>query len=156
MLLFKGIFSGIIATILFDVFNYVISYAYSIEKPKWNLVGRYFLGYKNNVYIRTNINDDVEENNELFFGYLIHYLIGIIYGIFYVLLNYILFDYPSILLAYIIGFLTVLGSWCFMMPFAYNLGFFASKNEKRFILMTQNLIAHFVFGTGLFIGYYIL
>ena len=72
------------------------------------------------------------------------------------LLNYILFDYPSILLAYIIGFLTVLGSWCFMMPFAYNLGFFASKNEKRFILMTQNLIAHFVFGTGLFIGYYIL
>jgi len=40
------------------------------------------------------------------------------------------------------------------MPFAYNLGFFASKSNKRFNLLAQNLIAHFVFGTGLFIGLY--
>ena len=53
------------------------------------------------------------------------------------------------------GFLTVLGAWCYLMPFAYNLGFFASKSNQRFKILTQNLIAHFVFGTGLFIGYYI-
>ena len=41
------------------------------------------------------------------------------------------------------------------MPFAYNLGFFASKSEQRANLLVQNLIAHFVFGTGLFIGLYI-
>ena len=41
------------------------------------------------------------------------------------------------------------------MPFAYNLGFFASKSENRAKILAQNLIAHFVFGTGLFIGLYI-
>ena len=65
------------------------------------------------------------------------------------------FDYPSILLSYIFGFSTVLGGWCFLMPFAYNLGFFASKSDQRTSLLVQNLIAHFVFGTGLFIGLYI-
>ena len=74
---------------------------------------------------------------------------------FFVILNFLLFDYPSILFAYIFGFSTVLGGWCFLMPFAYNLGFFASKSEQRVNLLLQNLIAHFVFGTGLFIGLYI-
>ncbi len=54
----------------------------------------------------------------------------------------------------IFGFTTVLGGWCFLMPFAYNLGFFASKSENRINILVQNLIAHFAFGTGLFIGFY--
>jgi hypothetical protein len=41
------------------------------------------------------------------------------------------------------------------MPFAYNLGFFASKSDQQYKILAQNLIGHFVFGTGLFIGYYI-
>ena len=40
-----------------------------------------------------------------------------------------------------------------MMPFAYNLGFFASKSDEKYQLIVQGLLAHFVFGTGLFIGY---
>ena len=58
-------------------------------------------------------------------------------------------------LAYLFGFTTVLGAWCYLMPFAYNLGFFASKSNKRFNILAQNLITHFIFGTGLFIGYYV-
>ena len=107
-----------------------------------------------NKFIRKKLIDDEELDNELLWGYFFHYLIGIIYGIVFVILNFLLFDYPSILLAYIFGFSTVLGSWCFLMPFAYNLGFFASKSDQRTNLLVQNLIAHFVFGTGLFIGYY--
>jgi len=41
------------------------------------------------------------------------------------------------------------------MPFAYSLGFFASKSDEQYKILSQNLIGHFVFGTGLFIGYYI-
>ena len=95
----------------------------------------------------------INENNELLVGYLVHYAIGVIYGIIYVIFNYMFYDYPSVFLAIIIGFIAVLGSWCIIMPFAINIGFFASKKEERFQLMAQNLIAHFVFGIGLFIGY---
>ena len=155
MILFKGIISGLFATFIFDLFQSSLNYAYGIEKPKWNLLGRYFLGYKESKFIRKTLIDDEELDNELLWGYFFHYLIGIIYGIVFVILNFLLFDYPSILLAYIFGFSTVLGAWCFLMPFAYNLGFFASKSKGRTNLLVQNLIAHFVFGTGLFIGLYI-
>ena len=155
MILLQGITSGLFATIIFDLFQSSLNYAYGIEKPKWNLLGRYFLGYKESKFIRKALIDDEELDNELIWGYFFHYLIGIIYGIVFVIFNFLLFDYPSILLAYIFGFSTVLGNWCFLMPFAYNLGFFASKSDLRANILVQNLIAHFVFGTGLFIGLYI-
>jgi len=155
MILLQGIISGLFATIMFDLFQISLNFGYGIDKPKWNLLGRYFLGYKESKFIRKNLIDDEELENELLWGYFFHYLIGIIYGIVFVILNFLLFNYPSIFLAYIFGFSTVLGAWCFLMPFAYNLGFFASKSEQRINLLTQNLIAHFVFGTGLFIGLYI-
>ena len=155
MILLQGIVSGLFATIIFDLFNHSLNFAYNIDKPKWNLLGRYFLGYKENQFIRKTLIDDEELDNELLWGYFFHYLIGIIYGVIFVILNFLLFDYPSILLSYIFGFTTVLGGWCFLMPYAYNLGFFASKSDKRSNILAQNLIAHFVFGTGLFIGLYI-
>ena len=155
MLIFQGLISGIIATIIFDLFNISLKFAYNIDKPKWNFLGRYFLGYKEGRYIRSSLQEDDDVENELLWGYIIHYLIGIIYGLFYVFINLLIFDYPSLLIAYVIGFITVLGAWCYLMPFAYNLGFFASKSDQQFKTLTQNLIGHFIFGTGLFIGFYI-
>lgn len=155
MLFFQGLISGIIATIIFDLFNISLKFAYNIDKPKWNFLGRYFLGYKEGRYIRKSLQEDDDVENELLWGYIIHYLIGIIYGLFYVFINLLIFDYPSLLIAYVVGFITVLGAWCYLMPFAYNLGFFASKSDQQFKTLTQNLIGHFIFGTGLFIGFYI-
>ena len=88
-------------------------------------------------------------------GYIVHYIIGSLFGILYVLINMIFYIEPSIFLSLIIGFTTVLGAWCIMMPFAFNIGFFASKKEEQKQLMVQNLIAHFVFGIGLYLGYLI-
>ena len=155
MLVFQGLISGIIATIIFDLFNISLNFAYNIDKPKWNFLGRYFLGYKEGRYIRKSLQEDDDVENELLWGYIIHYLIGIIYGLFYVFINLLIFDHPSLLIAYVVGFITVLGAWCYLMPFAYNLGFFASKSDQQFKTLTQNLIGHFIFGTGLFIGFYI-
>ena len=155
MFIVQGLISGLVATIIFDLFNHSLNYAYNINKPKWFLLGRYFIGFKKGEYFRENIEEDDEVKNEVIWGYFIHYLIGIIYGIFYVFFNLLFFDYPSLLVAYFFGFCTVLGAWCFLIPFAYNLGFFASKSDQQFKLLAQNLISHFIFGTGLFIGYYI-
>ena len=155
MIIVQGFISGLFATIIFDLFNLSLNYAHNINKPKWFLLGRYFIGFRKGKYFRVSLEADEEENNELIWGYVIHYLIGVIYGLFYVFFNLLFFDYPSLLIAYIFGFFTVLGAWCFLMPFAYSLGFFASKSDEQYKILSQNLIGHFVFGTGLFIGYYI-
>ena len=46
MFIIQGLISGIIATIIFDIFQHSLNFAYGIDKPKWSLIGRYFLGYK--------------------------------------------------------------------------------------------------------------
>ena len=153
MFFIYGILTGIIATIIFDIFQFSLSYAYNINKARWDLVGRYFIGLKEKKFFRKDIENENQIKNELFIGYLVHYLIGVIYGIFYIILNLFLSNNPSLYLALIVGFITVLGAWCIMMPFAYNIGFFASKKEEQKQIIVQNLIAHFIFGVGLYIGY---
>ena len=155
MFYLQGIISGIFATLLFDLFQISLFYAHNINKSKWDLVGRYFIGLMNRKYFRDDIANDIAEKNELLIGYIVHYIIGSLFGILYVLLNMIFYIEPSIFLSLIIGFITVLGSWCILMPLTFNIGFFASKKEDQKQIMVQNLIAHFIFGVGLYLGYLI-
>lgn len=156
MFIIEGIFSGIIATLFFDLFHISLTFAYGVNKAKWNLAGRYFIGVSRGKYIQENLSNEPEEKNELFIGYIVHYFIGVIYGLFYVIINSSFLEEPSLILALIIGFLTVLGSWCLMMPYAYNLGFFGNKIEDQKQVLVQNLLFHFIFGVGLFFGYIII
>lgn len=153
MFIIKGILSGIIATLIFDIFQYALFYGYEINKPKWNLVGRYFATLHINKIHQNDLESINKIDHEQVIGYSVHYLIGSIFGIIYISINIIYYDQPSILLALIIGFITVLGGWCFMMPFVFDIGFFASKKEEQKKILVQNLIAHFIFGVGLYIGY---
>ncbi len=156
MFIVEGIVSGLMATFLFDLFQISLTFSYGIKKAKWDLAGRYFIGVSKGKYIQEDIFNEPEEKNELFIGYVVHYLIGVIYGLIYVIINALFLEEPSLILALIIGFLTILGSWCFMMPYAYNLGFFASKTGEQKQIIVQNLLFHFVFGVGLFFGYIIM
>ena len=156
MFLIYGLIAGIIATLIFDLFQISLSYAYNINKSKWNLIGRYFIGVlKNNKFFVDNIEEEENIDNELLIGYLVHYTIGSIFGLFYVSINLIFYSEPSLILSLIIGIITVLGGWCIIMPCTYNIGFFASKKEEQFQILAQNLIAHFIFGIGLYIGFLI-
>ena len=153
MFFFEGLLTGIIATILLDSFQISLSYAHKIETSKWEIAGRYFLGLRDAKYSRFDIFNEPSVRYELIIGYTFHYIIGSIFGLFYVVVNIFFFNDQSFILAIIIGFTTVLGSWCIMMPYAYNIGFFASKKENQKELLVQNLIAHFIFGVGLYAGY---
>lgn len=153
MFLINGFLTGLIATLIFDIFQISLSYSYNINKTKWNLVGRFFVGIIDKNYFHENLNDESPIKNELIIGYFIHYLIGSIFGFIYVVLNIIFFQQPSLVLSLLVGFITVLGSWCIMMPYAYNIGFFGCKKDEQKQMMVQNLIAHFIFGIGLYIGY---
>ena len=156
MFVIEGIVSGIIATLLFDLFQISLTFAYGINKAKWNLAGRYFAGVSKGKYFQEDIDNEPTVKNELFIGYVVHYLIGIIFGLTYVIINSLFLPEPSLTLALIFGFFTVLGGWCIMMPYAYNIGFFASKKEDQKQILVQNLLFHFIFGIGLFIGYVII
>ena len=70
MFLIHGLLAGIIATALFDIYQIALNYAYGINKTRWDLVGRYFIGLKNNKYFREDLTNDASEKYELIYGYL--------------------------------------------------------------------------------------
>ena len=68
MFFLQGIISGIVATIIFDLFQISLSFAYNINKSKWNLIGRYFVGLTERKYYIHDINNEIEVKNELLVG----------------------------------------------------------------------------------------
>lgn len=156
MILLNGIISGIVATIFFDLFQIAVFFAYGANKSNWALIGRYFIGITRMQFTQYDLLNEREEKHELFIGYFIHYLIGSIFGIVYILINFIFYDSPSFYLALTIGFISVLFGWCIIMPFAYNIGFFASKLNDQKKILVQNILAHYFFGTGLYFGLLII
>ena len=152
MFFINGILIGIVATLLFDLYQNSLFYAYNINKPKWYLIGRYFYGYKNKKYLTDDLENDTVIKNELIIGYIAHYIIGSIFGVICCILTTFFFIEEKLIVCIVLGFVTVLGNWCFLMPFAFNIGFFASKKDESLQIMVQNLLADFIFGIGLFIG----
>ena len=57
MVIIQGFISGLIATIIFDLFNQSLKYAYNINKPKWFLLGRYFIGCTRGKYFRDSLDN---------------------------------------------------------------------------------------------------
>ena len=53
--MFEGIGSGIIATLLFDLFQISLTFSYGINKPKWDLAGRYFIGVSKGKFIQKDL-----------------------------------------------------------------------------------------------------
>ena len=146
------IFVGFFATLLFDLYQILLKFAYEIDKSKWGLVGRYFIHCYKGTYKQNDINTSESFDYENIIGYAAHYMIGIFYGFFYIFVNYLFFDNASLFIAITFGLLTVLGNWCIMMPYAFNLGFFGLKNNNFKKIWVQNLVIHFIFGVGLYIG----
>ena len=72
MFLIEGIASGIIATLMFDLFQLSLSYSYNINRSRWDLVGRYFAGFKKKKYFCENLENDEPIKNELIIGYVAH------------------------------------------------------------------------------------
>ena len=163
MIIIEGIFIGIIATFLFDLFDFITQYAYGTNKKKWNIVGRYFAKlFFELKFFQENIHNEPVVKNENFIGYFFHYFIGSIFGIFFIFINYFYYSYSNIVgvesyfISIFFGFFTVLFGWCFMQPYAYNIGFFASKEENQIEILLQNFISHFMFGNGLSFGLILL
>ena len=45
MFIYYGLISGLIATVLFDIYQTALNFSYGINKTRWDLIGRYFIFY---------------------------------------------------------------------------------------------------------------
>ncbi|MEZ2128875.1 MULTISPECIES: DUF2938 domain-containing protein [unclassified Sinorhizobium] len=146
----RSIAIGIGATILMDIWAIVLAKASVTGWPNWAPAGRWFWHLGKGQVFHEDINAAEPYSHELALGWIGHYAVGILYGILLVLL--VGADWlaaPTFLPAWIFAIVTVAAGWFLLQP-GLGLGWAASKTPNPTKVRMLNLLAHTVFGFGLY------
>ena len=144
-----GTLMGLVATALMDVWALVLNRVAGQNLPNWALVGRWFRHLGEGKIFHDDIAKAEPYERELALGWIGHYAIGIIYGIvFAILAGPVWLAAPTFLPAWIFAILTVAAGWFLLQP-GLGLGWAASKTANPGKVRALNLVAHTVFGIGM-------
>ncbi|QWW67467.1 DUF2938 domain-containing protein [Rhizobium sp. WYJ-E13] len=149
-ILWRSVAIGIGATALMDIWAILLAKLSVTPSPNWAPAGRWFWHLGKGKVFHDNIADAVPYANELALGWIGHYAVGILYGILLaIFVGPAWFAAPSFLPAWILGIVTVGAGWFLMQP-GLGLGWAASKTPNPMKVRVLNLLAHTVFGFGLY------
>lgn len=150
-LIFQGALLGLGANILFDLWQQVLARLSGQAAPNWGPVGRWFWRLREGEVFHDDIMKAPPYADEVRLGWIGHYVVGIVYGVIFALI--VGRDWlaaPTFLPAWIFGLVTVGFGWFLLQP-GLGLGWAASKTPNPTKVRLLNLVAHTVFGLGLYL-----
>ena len=148
-LVLAGLLMGVVATALMDVWALILNRFAGQNLPNWAFVGRWFRHLGDGVVFHDDIAEAEPYGHELALGWAGHYAVGVVYGIVFALIaGSDWLANPTFLPAWIFGILTVAAGWFLLQP-GLGLGWAASKTDNPAKVRALNLVAHTVFGIGL-------
>lgn len=148
--LWRSLAMGIGATAAMDVWALFLNAAFGLALPNWGLVGRWFAHIPKGTVFHNDIAKAEPIANERAIGWVAHYVIGIIYAAALILIagpSWV--ASPTFLPAWIIGIVTVGAGWFLLQP-GMGAGWAASLKPNPNKIRALNLLAHTVFGAGLY------
>lgn len=145
---------GTVATVVIDLWAVILGKLFKLPTTDWAMVGRWFGHLPKGRLIHKPISASSEIAYEGGIGWGLHYVIGIIYAFFYLLLVQ---GTADLLTATLFGVITVLVPWFVLQP-GLGLGCFARLANKPNTIRVVNLSIHTLFGAALYLGwlFYIL
>ncbi|MGU3377537.1 DUF2938 domain-containing protein [Chryseobacterium sp. M5A1_1a] len=151
-LIIFSIIIGIGATIIMDIYSLLMRLVFKIPSLDMGIVGRWIGHFKHGVFSHKNIIHAEEIKGERIIGWTAHYLIGICFAFLLLLIYGVEWAYnPTFFPALAIGILTTIAPWFLMQP-AFGFGVAASKLPNPNIARLRSLMAHTIFGIGLYIA----
>ena len=151
-----GIFIGIIATIVIDIWAVIAGRILRLPVADWAMVGRWFGHMPRGVLFHQPIAGAEPIQHERVIGWVVHYVIGVLYGIAYlVIVQGILAGEPSLISAFSFGIVTLFAPWLILQP-AMGAGVFASRTPRPAITRLTNLSMHALFGVALYAGWLLI
>lgn len=151
----NGLLIGILATAILDLWLLLLKHTTGIAQTNWAMVGRWIGHMPQGKFQHSAIADATVVPYELQLGWLTHYIVGVCYALLFLLGSELLALPVSLISALGFGLLTVVAPWLILQP-GMGLGRFASRAPKPALTRTLNLIAHSVFGLGLYIAWQLL
>lgn len=147
-----GIAVGIGATIITDLWAFFLKRALDVPSPNYCFVGRWLRYMPGGVFRHGSIAAAPRKPAECIVGWIAHYAIGAIFALAVVVLaSSRWLQEPTILPAMFVGFATVAFPFFVMQP-SFGLGIAASKTPNPTQARLRSLMAHAVFGLGLYIS----
>ncbi|WP_111860403.1 DUF2938 domain-containing protein [Acinetobacter sp. CFCC 10889] len=150
---FDVIFIGVIATLIIDIYSFLLNKYFKIPSLNYAIVGRWLL-----IFIKTrqlrhqNIQLAPLQNLEIFIGWMTHYLIGIFFAVLFILIMGMSWlQQPDLCHAILFGMSTTLFPFLIMQP-CFGIGFFAAKTTHPWQARLKSCTVHLLFGIGLFLS----
>ncbi len=149
-LIWPGIVIGFGATVLMDIWAIILSFFPGQSRPNWGPVGRWVWHLGRGRVFHDSIGAAEPYAAETALGWIFHYLVGILYGVILVLLvgpHWL--AHPSFWPAWIWAIVTIAAGWFLLQP-GLGLGWAGSRTPNPTRTRALGLIAHTVFGFGLY------
>jgi hypothetical protein len=152
MTLLEVFLSGVVATVALDLWQRLLKLTFGLPPTSWALVGRWTRQALAGRPFPGAVASLPAQPGELRLGWIVHYVVGVGYGVVYVLgLRALGFDPDSWVTGLVFGLASVAVPWFFFMP-AMGAGLMARNTPKPALACTLALAGHTVFGLGLAIG----
>ena len=149
-IIIKTILVGVGATIVMDIWAFILK-LFNVKSLDYRFVGRWIGYFANGKFTHDKIFDSKPIQNEVFIGWLVHYLIGITFSILLVVIFGVEWlNHPTIFPALFVGLFTIVAPFFIMQP-AMGSGFASSKTPHPFLNCLKSLLNHSVFGCGLYL-----
>ncbi len=147
----SAILIGLGATITTDLWALFLNRAFKIAAPNYCLVGRWVRYMPEGIFKHSNIASAMQKSAECTVGWIVHYMIGIIFvTAFLALVSNNWLQHPTLIPAILFGVFTVLMPFFIMQP-AFGLGMAASKMSNPTQARLRSLMNHAVFGIGIYL-----
>ncbi len=116
-LIVTGVIAGVLGTLVMDSLNHLFARIGMISKIDIRMIGRMAAGWARGQFYYRHPDEIEQVPNEVFYGYVTHYAIGIGFAIPYVIGWHLLVGgAPSPEWAIVYGVATTAGSWFFIFP----------------------------------------
>jgi hypothetical protein len=147
--IWRSVVIGAGATAAIDIWALILKAGFGLPLPNWTLVGRWFAHIPRGTVFHKDIAKAEKIANETSIGWIAHYVTGIVYGGILILAagpDWV--KAPTLLPALILGWVTVGAGWFLLQP-GMGAGWAASLKPNKWQIRMFNVIAHTVFGLGL-------
>ncbi len=151
-LLTRAVVIGIGATIIMDLWAILLKRVFSVPSLDYRIVGRWILYMPQGKFKHDNILKAAPVSGEVAFGWLAHYMIGIVFaGLLLFATGLQWTQNPTILPALAAGIISIAAPFFIMQP-CFGFGIAASKTPAPATARFRSLMNHSVFGIGLYLA----
>ncbi len=148
--LLAGVLMGLGGTIAMDLWAEILARGFGQTRPNWGNVGRWAAQVPKGKLFHHSIEDVPPVPGETGVGWALHYGVGILYGVIWAFLagpGWL--EAPGFVSVWLFALVTIAAGWFLLQP-GMGLGWAASATPAPWKVRALGLVAHTVFGLGMY------